>query len=56
MPLVLGLILLILIVLLRAVVAPLYVIGTVVLSFAFALGVSSLSSRTCSTSRTRTPT
>jgi RND superfamily putative drug exporter len=41
-PLVLGLILLILVVLLRSVVAPLYVIGTVVLSFAFALGASSL--------------
>jgi RND superfamily putative drug exporter len=41
-PLVLGLILLVLIALLRCVVAPLYVIGTVVLSFAFALGASSL--------------
>jgi len=41
-PLVLALILGILILLLRAVVAPLYVIGTVVLSFAFALGASSL--------------
>ncbi len=41
-PLVLGLILLVLIGLLRSVVAPLYVIGTVVLSFAFALGASSL--------------
>ena len=41
-PLVLILILLVLIVLLRCVVAPLYVIGTVVLSFAFALGASSL--------------
>ena len=41
-PLVLVLILLVLIVLLRCVVAPLYVIGTVVLSFAFALGASSL--------------
>src|SRR4051794_33690086 len=41
-PIVMGLILLILIVLLRALVAPLYVIATVVLSFAFALGVSSL--------------
>ena len=38
----LGLILLVLIALLRCVVAPLYVIGTVVLSFAFALGASSL--------------
>ena len=38
----LVLILLVLIVLLRCVVAPLYVIGTVVLSFAFALGASSL--------------
>jgi putative drug exporter of the RND superfamily len=41
-PLVLLLILLVLIALLRCVVAPLYVIGTVVLSFAFALGASSL--------------
>ena len=41
-PLVLVLILLVLIALLRCVVAPLYVIGTVVLSFAFALGASSL--------------
>ena len=41
-PLVLVLILLILMALLRAVVAPLYVMGTVILSFAFALGASSL--------------
>jgi len=41
-PLVLALILLILIALLRSIVAPLYVIGTVILSFAFALGCSSL--------------
>jgi putative drug exporter of the RND superfamily len=41
-PIGLGLILLILIVLLRAIVMPLYVIATVILSFAFALGVSSL--------------
>jgi RND superfamily putative drug exporter len=41
-PLVLALILIVLIVLLRCLVAPLYVIGTVILSFAFALGVSSL--------------
>jgi RND superfamily putative drug exporter len=41
-PLVLALILLVLIALLRCVVAPLYVVGTVVLSFAFALGASSL--------------
>ena len=41
-PLGLALILLILIVLLRAIVMPLYVIATVILSFAFALGVSSL--------------
>ena len=41
-PIGLALILLILIVLLRAIVMPLYVIGTVILSFAFALGVSSL--------------
>ena len=41
-PLVLGLIALVLMALLRCVVAPLYVIGTVVLSFAFALGASSL--------------
>jgi putative drug exporter of the RND superfamily len=41
-PLVLALILLILVALLRSLVAPLYVIGTVVLSFAFALGASSL--------------
>ena len=40
-PIGLGLILCILIVLLRAIVMPLYVIGTVILSFAFALGVSS---------------
>jgi putative drug exporter of the RND superfamily len=40
-PLVLALILVVLIVLLRCVVAPLYVMGTVVLSFAFALGASS---------------
>ena len=37
-PLVLALILLVLIALLRCVVAPLYLIGTVILSFAFALG------------------
>jgi RND superfamily putative drug exporter len=41
-PLVLALILLVLVVLLRCVVAPLYLIGTVILSFAFALGASSL--------------
>jgi RND superfamily putative drug exporter len=41
-PLVLLVILLVLIALLRCVVAPLYVIGTVILSFAFALGASSL--------------
>ncbi|HEX6022408.1 MAG TPA: MMPL family transporter [Solirubrobacter sp.] len=41
-PLVLGVILLVLIALLRCIVAPLYVIGTVILSFAFALGASSL--------------
>jgi RND superfamily putative drug exporter len=41
-PLVLLVILLVLIALLRCLVAPLYVIGTVVLSFAFALGASSL--------------
>ena len=41
-PLVLVLILIVLIALLRCVVAPLYVIGTVMLSFAFALGASSL--------------
>ncbi|HEX6022879.1 MAG TPA: MMPL family transporter, partial [Solirubrobacter sp.] len=41
-PLGLALILIILIVLLRAIVMPLYVIATVILSFAFALGVSSL--------------
>ena len=40
-PLGLALILLILVVLLRAVVMPLYVIATVILSFGFALGVSS---------------
>jgi RND superfamily putative drug exporter len=40
-PIGLALILAILIVLLRAIVMPLYVIGTVILSFAFALGVSS---------------
>jgi len=42
LPIGLALILLILIALLRAIVMPLYVIGTVILSFAFALGVSSL--------------
>ena len=42
MPIGLALILLILAVLLRAVVMPLYVIATVILSFGFALGVSSL--------------
>ncbi|MGI9823187.1 MMPL family transporter [Agromyces sp. Marseille-Q5079] len=41
-PLVLGVILLILMLLLRAIVAPLLLIGTVVLSFAAALGVSAL--------------
>ena len=41
-PIGLALILCILIVLLRAIVMPLYVIGTVILSFGFALGVSSL--------------
>jgi RND superfamily putative drug exporter len=41
-PLVLLVILLVLIALLRCIVAPLYVIGTVILSFAFALGASSL--------------
>ncbi len=41
-PLVLLLIFLILVALLRAVIAPLYVMGTVILSFAFALGASSL--------------
>ena len=41
-PIGLGLILLILALLLRAVVMPLYVVGTVILSFAFALGASSL--------------
>ncbi len=41
-PMVLLLILLVLMALLRAIVAPLYVMGTVVLSFAFALGASSL--------------
>ena len=41
-PIGLGLILLILVVLLRAIVMPLYVIATVILSFGFALGVSSL--------------
>ncbi|WP_235508271.1 MMPL family transporter [Agromyces sp. Soil535] len=42
MPLVLGVILLILIVLLRSLVAPLLLVGSVVLSFAAALGVSAL--------------
>jgi RND superfamily putative drug exporter len=41
-PLALALIFLVLVALLRAIVAPLYVIGTVVLSFLFALGVGSL--------------
>ena len=39
-PLMLGLILLVLIVLLRCLVAPLYLIATVVLSFAFSLGIA----------------
>ncbi|MCD2443996.1 MMPL family transporter [Agromyces sp. SYSU K20354] len=42
MPLVLGVILLILVVLLRSVVAPLLLVGSVVLSFAAALGVSAI--------------
>ena len=41
-PLTLGLILLIVIALVRALVAPLYLVGTVVLSYGFALGVSTL--------------
>jgi RND superfamily putative drug exporter len=41
-PLALGLIFLVLVALLRSVVAPLYLVATVVLSFAFALGISSL--------------
>jgi RND superfamily putative drug exporter len=41
-PISLGLILLILALLLRAVVMPVYVVGTVILSFGFALGTSSL--------------
>jgi RND superfamily putative drug exporter len=41
-PVTLGLILVILAVLLRALVMPLYVVGTVILSFGFALGASSL--------------
>jgi putative drug exporter of the RND superfamily len=41
-PLVLGLILIILAILLRAIVAPLYLVATVVVSYAFALGASSL--------------
>ena len=41
-PLTLALILLIVMALVRAVVAPLYLVGTVVLSYAFALGASSL--------------
>jgi len=41
-PLALGLILLVLVVLLRALVLPLVVVATVILSFAFALGASSL--------------
>jgi RND superfamily putative drug exporter len=41
-PLTLAVILLIVMALVRAVVAPLYLVGTVVLSFAFALGASSL--------------
>ena len=41
-PLILVLIFVILCVLLRAVVAPLYLVATVVLSFAFALGISKL--------------
>ena len=41
-PLILGLILLVLIVLLRCLVAPLYLIATVILSFAFSMGIASL--------------
>ncbi|HYH60744.1 MAG TPA: MMPL family transporter, partial [Solirubrobacterales bacterium] len=41
-PLILLLIFLILVILLRAIVAPLYLVGTVVLSYAFALGASTL--------------
>jgi RND superfamily putative drug exporter len=41
-PITLGLILVILAILLRTVVMPLYVVGTVILSFGFALGTSSL--------------
>ena len=41
-PLTLGLVFLIVAVLLRSLIAPIYAVGTVVLSFAFALGVSSL--------------
>jgi RND superfamily putative drug exporter len=41
-PLALALIFLVLVALLRSVVAPLYLVGSVVLSFAFALGISSL--------------
>jgi RND superfamily putative drug exporter len=41
-PLALGLVFVIVAILLRSVIAPLYVIGTVLLSYAFALGVSSL--------------
>ena len=52
MPLVLALILLVLVVLLRCLVAPLYLIATVVLSFAFALGASSLIFRWCSAADT----
>jgi putative drug exporter of the RND superfamily len=41
-PLTLGIILLIVVALVRAIVAPLYLVGTVVLSYGFALGVASL--------------
>ena len=41
-PLALGLVFLIVAILLRSLIAPIYVIGTVLLSYAFALGVSSL--------------
>jgi RND superfamily putative drug exporter len=41
-PLVIGLVLLIVVALVRALVAPLYLVATVLLSYAFALGVSSL--------------
>ena len=54
-PLILGVVLLILGLLLRAIVAPLVLIATVVLSFASASASPRCSSSTCSASRARIP-